>query len=129
MTLDSLATTCDTPHSRTQRLYGMLRCVCLVFGLGLLTMFVAPDTAEAHGNHPETSATNLAEQAKAIGETLGVTPQCETTCCSPASCASALVSLHDPSPRFDAESERFALPSNARVAGFVQSALRRPPRT
>lgn len=128
MTLDSLAMTGDTPHSRSHRLGGWLRCVFLVLALGFLGVFVAPDTAEAHGLHAEESATDLAEKAPATGENLGVTAQCETTCCLPATCASALVSLHDPSPRFDASSERLSFPSDARVAGLMQNALKRPPR-
>lgn len=128
MTLDSLATTGDTARSRFHRLGGILRCVLLVLTLALLTMVVAPGTAEAHGLHAEESATDLADQIIANWENLGVTAQCETTCCSPLTCASALVPLHDPSPRFDVEGERFSLPSDARAAGFLQTALRRPPR-
>lgn len=128
MTLDSLATTDDTARSRFHRLEAMLRCVLLMLTLGLLAMVVSPGTAEAHGLHVEESATDLADQITANWENLGVTAQCETTCCSPLTCASALVSLHDPSPRFDAEGERFSFPSDARAAGFLQTALRRPPR-
>ena len=128
MTLDSLATTGDTARSRFHRLGVMLRCVLLLLTLGVLTMVVAPGTAEAHGLHPEQSATDFADQVTANGENLGVTAQCETTCCSPLTCASALVSLHDPSPRFDAEGKRFSFPSDARAAEFLQTSLRRPPR-
>ena len=128
MTLDSLATIGDTARSRFHRLGGMLRCVLLVLTLGLLAMVVAPGAAEAHGLHAEQSATDLADHVTAYEKDLGVAVQCETTCCSPLTCASALVSLHDPSPRFDAEGERFLVPTDARVAGFLQTALRRPPR-
>lgn len=128
MILDSLATTGDTARSRFHRLGVVLRCVLLLLTLGLLAMVVAPGAAEAHGLHAEQSAPDLADHVTAYEKNLGVAAQCETTCCSPLICASALVSLHDSSPQFDAEGERFLVPTDARAAGFLQTALRRPPR-
>lgn len=128
MTFDRLATTGDRPHSCFHRLGGMLRCVLLVLALGLLAMLVAPGAAEAHGFHTAESAADHSDEATATGDYLGVTAQCETTCCSPVTCATALVSLHDASPRFDTGNGRFSLPSDARVDGSLQTALRRPPR-
>lgn|GEM_PF-1971736 len=128
MTFDRLATTGDRPHSCFHRLGRMLRCLLPVLALGLLAMVVAPGAAEAHGFHTAESAADHSDEAPATGDCLGLTAQCETTCCSPVTCATALVSLHDASPRFDTGNERFSLPSDARVDGSLQTALRRPPR-
>lgn len=103
----------------------LLACV-LLFASALF----APSKAEAHGLHmPATVAEDAGNAVSGDVEVTGKAAACETFCCSPATCASALLSLTGHVHGLTTFSARYARPADISAEAWPQTALKRPPRS
>lgn len=123
-----------TTHATSRRLpslaSGALRQFVLACVLLFVAMILTPFKAEAHVLHaPGLLAETTVDAGEGAAGLTAETDGCETFCCSPAACASALLSVSGQTRGQVILAARYALPADERADAHPQTALKRPPRS
>ena len=110
--------------------FGLMRHVLLACVLLFASILIAPSKAEAHTLHmPAQVAEAAADTGSGDADVAGKAAACETFCCSPATCASALLSLSGQIHGLTMPADRYAVLADLIPEALPPTALKRPPRS
>lgn len=129
MTFSRQATTPAISRCLPFSVFGVLRLFGLSCVLFVLAMIFAPTPAEAHGLHATAVVSvPMGDVSDPASGMTGDVDQCETRCCSQATCASALPMSSDQPRERIALDARYGRPADEHAEARPQTALKRPPR-
>ncbi|WP_435259440.1 hypothetical protein ACSBLW_06630 [Thioclava sp. FR2] len=130
MTLMRLPTTNGLPRRLPFVASSLLHHVVLACVFLFASILLAPSKAEAHGLHTTAHVVETADDTgSGASDMVPDVDECKTLCCSPATCASALLSTLGHAHGLTTLSAAYALPSDTRAEARPQTALKRPPRS